>query len=71
MSPYQIAKKVDISRPSIYNALGHMVNKGMVELVPEDTVMYIAQDPEILINNSYIIRNKKVLKERRKLWKKY
>lgn len=67
MSPYQIAKKVDISRPSIYNALEHMVNKGMVELVPEDTVMYIAQDPEILINNSYIIRNKKVLKERRKL----
>lgn len=67
MSPYQIAKKVDISRPSIYNALGHMVNKGMVELVPEDTVMYIAQDLEILINNSYIIRNKKVLKERRKL----
>lgn len=66
MSPYQIAKKVDISRPSIYNALEHMVNKGMVELVPEDTVMYIAQDPEILINNSYIIRNKKVLKERRK-----
>lgn len=50
MSPYQIAKKVDISRPSIYNALEHMVNKGMVELVPEDTVMYIAQDPEILIN---------------------
>ena len=43
-----------------------MVNKGMVELVPEDTVVYIAQDPEILINNSYIIRNKKVLKERRK-----
>ena len=71
MSPYQIAKKVDISRPSIYNALEHMVNKGMVELVPEDTVMYIAQDPEILINNSYIIRNKKVLKERRKSWKKY
>lgn len=50
MSPYQIAKKVDISRSSIYNALEHMVNKGMVEVVPEDTVMYIAQDPEILIN---------------------
>ncbi|MBQ3164119.1 MAG: TrmB family transcriptional regulator [Lachnospiraceae bacterium] len=50
MSPYQIAKKVDISRSSIYNALEHMVNKGMVEIVPEDTVMYIAQDPEILIN---------------------
>ena len=30
MSPYQIAKKVDISRSSIYNALEHMVDKGMV-----------------------------------------
>ena len=50
MSPYQIAKKVDISRSSIYNALEHMVNKGMVEIVPEDTVMYIAQAPEVLIN---------------------
>ena len=49
MSPYQIAKKVDISRSSIYNALEHMVSKGMVEVVPEDTVMYIAQDPEVLI----------------------
>ena len=50
MSPYQIAKRVDISRSSIYNALEHMVNKGMVEVVPEDTVMYIAQAQEILIN---------------------
>ena len=49
MSPYQIAKKVDISRSSIYNALQHMVKKGMVEEVPEDTVMYLAQDPEVLI----------------------
>ena len=49
MSPYQIAKKVDISRSSIYNALQHMVNKGMVEEVPEETVMYLAQDPEVLI----------------------
>ena len=50
MSPYQIAKKVDISRSSIYNALEHMVNKGMVEVVPEDTVLYLAQDPEVLIS---------------------
>lgn len=49
MSPYQIAKKVDISRSSIYNALEHMVNKGMVEVVPEDTVMYLAQEPDVLI----------------------
>ena len=41
MSPYQIAKNVDISRSSIYNALEHMLNKGMVEVIPEDTVMYV------------------------------
>lgn len=50
MSPYQIAKKVDISRSSIYNALEHMLNKGMVEVIPEDTVMYIAKEPEVLLN---------------------
>lgn len=50
MSPYQIAKKVDISRSSIYNALEHMVNKGMVEMIPEETVMYIAKEPEVLLN---------------------
>lgn len=49
MSPYQIAKKIDISRSSIYNALEHMVTKGMVEVVPGDTVMYIAQEPEVLM----------------------
>lgn len=49
MSPYQLAKKIDISRPSIYNALEHMVTKGMVEVVPGDTVMYIAQQPEVLL----------------------
>lgn len=49
MSPYQIAKKVEISRSSIYNALEHMVNKGMVEIIPEDTVMYIAKEPEVLL----------------------
>ena len=49
MSPYQIAKKIDISRSSIYNSLEHMVSKGMVEVVPEDTVLYIAQDPQVLL----------------------
>lgn len=50
MSPYQIAKKVDISRSSIYNALEHMLNKGMVELIPEDAAMYVAKEPEVLLN---------------------
>ena len=49
MSPYQLAKKIDISRSSIYNTLEHMVKKGMVEVLPEDTVMYLAQEPEVLM----------------------
>lgn len=49
MSAYQIAKKIDISRPSIYNALEHMQVKGMVEVVPNDTLLYIAQEPDVLL----------------------
>ncbi len=49
MSPYQIAKKIDISRSSIYNSLEHMVDKGMVEVIPDDTVMYVAQEPQVLL----------------------
>ena len=30
MSAYQLAKKIAIARPSIYNALEHMLDKGMV-----------------------------------------
>lgn len=49
MSAYQIAKKIEISRPSIYNALEHMAEKGMVELIPNDTALYAAQSPKILL----------------------
>ncbi len=49
MSAYQIAKKIEISRPSIYNALEHMVDKGMAELIPNETALYAAQNPEILL----------------------
>lgn len=48
-SAYQIAKKIEISRPSIYNALEHMAEKGMVEIIPNDTALYAAQSPEILL----------------------
>ncbi|MBD7910995.1 MULTISPECIES: TrmB family transcriptional regulator [Clostridium] len=48
-SAYQIAKKINISRPSIYNALEHMVMKGMVEVIPNSTALYIAEKPEVLI----------------------
>lgn len=49
MSAYQIAKKIDVSRPSIYNALEHMVSKGMAEVIPNDTALYAAQQPAILL----------------------
>lgn len=49
MSAYQIAKKIEISRPSIYNALEHMVNKGMALVIPNDTALYAAQNPDILL----------------------
>lgn len=48
MSPYQLAKKIDISRPSIYNALEHMVNKGMIDYIPNKTPLYVATKPELL-----------------------
>jgi sugar-specific transcriptional regulator TrmB len=49
MSAYQIAKKINISRPSIYNALDHMVMKSIVEIIPNSTALYVAQKPEVLI----------------------
>ena len=50
MSAYQLAKKIDMSRPSIYNCLEHMLDKGMVDLIPNETALYVAQDPEVLFN---------------------
>ncbi len=49
LSAYQLAKKINISRPSIYNALEHMLDKGMVETVPDQTALYTAQDPAVLL----------------------
>lgn len=49
MSAYQLAKKIEISRTSIYNALEHMLEKGMVEMVPSNTALYTAQDPEVIL----------------------
>lgn len=49
LSAYQLAKKIEIARPSIYNALEHMMDKGMVELVPDQTALYAAQEPAVLL----------------------
>lgn len=70
MSAYQLAKKIEISRSSIYNALEHMTLKGMAELVPNDTALYIAQSPEVLLKkleNSFL----KSTRTASKLLKKY
>lgn len=49
LSAYQLAKKIDISRTSIYNALEHMLEKGMVQMVPENTALYTAQEPAVIL----------------------
>lgn len=49
LSAYQLAKKIDIARTSIYNALEHMLEKGMVEMLPNNTALYIAQEPEVIL----------------------
>lgn len=49
MSAYQLAKKIDISRSSIYNSLEHMVKKGMAVMIPKKTALYKAQEPELLL----------------------
>lgn len=49
MSAYQLAKKIEMSRPSIYNALEHMLNKGMVEIIPDSTALYRPQEPSVIL----------------------
>lgn len=49
MSAYQLAKKIEISRSSIYNCLEHMLSKGMVEQIPNETAIYCAQKPKVLL----------------------
>lgn len=51
MSAYQIAKEIAVSRPSVYAALDRMVRRGMAELIPNDTALYAAQRPEILLGH--------------------
>lgn len=49
MSAYQLGKKIEIARTSIYNALEHMMNKGMIEIIDGETAKYIAKEPEVLL----------------------
>jgi len=47
----QIAKKLNISRSSVYSALNNLSNKGVVYLVPGDTNTYKAENTETLVDN--------------------
>ncbi len=49
MSAYQVAKKIEMSRPAIYNALEHMLEKGMVEVIPNETLLYQAQESSVIL----------------------
>lgn len=65
LSGYQLAKKINISRPSIYNALDHMYEKGMISLVPDPSANYIAEKPAVLFQKlacEYTGNAQKVLK---------
>jgi sugar-specific transcriptional regulator TrmB len=46
----QIAKKINASRSSVYSALNQLYHRGVVFLIPGDTNMYKAENPEILID---------------------
>lgn len=45
----QVAKILNISRSSVYAALNNLYHKGYVSLVPGESNVYKAQDPEVLI----------------------
>lgn len=45
----QIAKKINTSRSSVYSALNNLYCRGVVYLIPGDTNMYRAENPEILV----------------------
>ncbi|MCI5655969.1 MAG: hypothetical protein MR300_05950 [Ruminococcus sp.] len=48
MSGYQISKKIEIARPSVYAALEHMFEKGIVQKVQDNSSVYKAQPPKVI-----------------------
>lgn len=60
MSAYQLAKKIEMSRPAIYNALEHMLEKGMVETIADSTALYLVQQPEVLLDKMYFEMGKSI-----------
>ncbi len=45
----KIAKILDVSRSSVYSVLNHLYSKGIVFLLPGESNIYKARDPELLI----------------------
>lgn len=52
MSGYQISKKIEIARPSVYAALEHMFEKGIVQKIQGNSSEYKAQPPQIIFKSS-------------------
>ena len=68
MSGYSIAKKLNKTRPSVYNALDNLLEKGFVNIVHGETVSeYVAVDPELLLNDISIRVSVAAKKAREKL----
>ncbi len=67
MSAYQLAKKVNISRSSIYNALDHMLDKGMVEVIPNETLLYTAQEPSVILEKMHFEIQNNLLEAKKEL----
>ena len=68
MSGYSIAKNLNKTRPSVYNALDNLLEKGFVNIVHGETVSeYVAVDPELLLNDISIRVSVAAKKAREKL----
>lgn len=50
MGGYQIAKKINAQRPSVYSALENLLKKGCITSIPGSTAEYQAVPPDILID---------------------
>ncbi|MCH5150011.1 MAG: TrmB family transcriptional regulator [Spirochaetales bacterium] len=50
MGGYQIAKKLNVQRPSVYSALTSLENRGFITAVPGETTEYSAIAPDILMD---------------------
>lgn len=74
LNGYQLAKKLDISKSTIYQMVESMTDKGYIYLIPNESKEYIAKEPEILfveLEREYLKTNKSVKNELKKLQKNF